>query len=536
MITVKRVFIGNGDESYIQDGFTDGLNIISSYDNHVGKTIVMQAIMYALGANALFPPTFLYRQYFFIIDLEVGDKPLSILRNKDTFVVKDDASIETFEGKGAFDKYWNEEIGHLPSIIKDSSSILAGLALYTQMAFVSQTERNSSKVLGGYFKRDDFIEMVYSVVGLGARQIDSRTEVELKRRKAVLKTRKGELSKQAGMLRKPGTSLAMTSPTADREETTRLIQKLESIKNSIGELQKKRSAAYTRRLKNEALLSELRSLNRDIKVVSVVCLRCGSEEIGYKIPDSDFVFDITTDDMRRQILRTVQRRIDEYGSEIDRLDKDVRNLQRQFNAAAESRELTLEDIFAAREGYRDVEEVDRELSEVVDEIEEINEELKDFARVDKELREDRSSFMDSVLDTMNYVRRTINDDSGIAEYEGLFTTATNVFMGSEATEYYLARVYALAKHVQFQLPIIIDSFRAEELSSAREDRVLPLFRSLPNQVIFSATLKGEEAGKYRGDASINNIDFTGYEVGKLLSDKSNEAFAAKLAEFSIRIA
>lgn len=534
MIVVKRVYIGNENESYIQDGFTDGLNIISSYDNHVGKTIVLQAIMYALGANALFPPTFPYKQYFFIVDLDIGDEHLSILRNKDNFVVRSSVSIEAFEGKGAFDNYWSEEIAHLPSIVKNGIPTLAGLALYTQMSFVSQADRNSSKVQGGYYNKEDFTEMIYSIVGLGARQIDTQAEVRLKQQKAVLKTRKNELDKQVNSLRKPGTSLSATSPTADREETRRLVQKLDDINSSIGDLQRKRNIAYARRLKNESLLSELRSLNRDIKVGSVVCLRCGSEDIGYRIPDSDFVFDITTDDMRRQILHTVQRRIDEYGSEINRLDRDIRDLQKRFNEAADSRELSLEDVFAAREGYKDIEKIDQELSKIVDRIETINRELKESAQVDKTLHEDRSSFLDSILDAMNQVRRTINDDPNMTEYQGLFTTATNVFMGSEATEYYLARVYALAKRVQFQLPIIIDSFRAEELSTAREDRAIPFFLNLPNQVIFSATLKGEEAGKYQRIDGVNNIDFAGYKVGALLSDKTNEAFSDKLADFGIK--
>lgn len=535
MITVKRIFIGDALESYVQGGFTDGLNIISSYDNHVGKTIVMQSIMYALGSNALFPPTFPYRQYLFIAEIEVDGRPLSILRSKDSFVVKSNEAIDSYEGKGAFDEFWSTEIERLPTIVKKGAPVRAGLALYTQMAFVSQTERNSSKTVGSYFNRDDFIEMVYTLAGLDAREMDGQTEARLKQRKAELRTRKSELGKQASLLKRPGSALAEVSPTADREETERLVQQLETIKNEITDLKKKRSQAYTRKMKNESLLEELRSLNRTVKVGSVVCLHCGSEEIGYKLPNSDFVFDITTDDMRRQILRTVQERIDSHAHEIEELNSDIRKLQRQFNAIAETRDLTLEDIFAAREGYKDLQDIDRELSSVIDEMDSIEEQLRDSARVSSELREERSTFMDGVLDTMNQVRRIINNDPDAAEYESLFTKATGVFMGSEATEYYLARVYSLAKHTGFGLPIVIDSFRAEELSSAREDRVLPLFRDLPNQVIFSATLKGEESGKYQDRDGINNIDFTGYEVGKLLSTKDNEVFLEKLTEFNIAI-
>ena len=140
-----------------------------------------------------------------------------------------------------------------------------------------------------------------------------------------------------------------------------------------------------------------------------------------------------------------------------------------------------------------------------------------------------------ILDTMNSVRRTVNDDPNAEEYTDLFTTAVSQYMGSEATEFYIARVYSLAKHVQHGLPVLIDSFRAEELSSAREERALPFFESLPNQIILTATLKGEEAGKYRNADKINNIDFAGYTENKLLSEACNEAFKVKVGTFGVEL-
>lgn len=287
--------------------------------------------------------------------------------------------------------------------------------------------------------------------------------------------------------------------------------------------------------KNEAVLAELRSLNREIKVGSVVCLKCGSEAIGYKMPSSDFAFDITTDNMRTQILFAVKEKINTYSSEIDFLEREIYELQSRFNALADQREITLEDIYSAREGYGDVEKIDRELASVCDEIEEIKERLRDAKRIDEELREERADFKTMILDTMNSVRKTVNDDKSADEYTDLFTTAVSQYMGSEATEFYIARVYSLAKHVQHGLPVLIDSFRAEELSSAREERALPLFESLPNQVILTATLKGEEAGKYRNEGKINNIDFAGYTENKLLSGACNEAFKAKVKAFGVEL-
>ena len=74
MIEVKAIYIGNDDESYIQKGLTKGVNIITSDENHVGKTIVMQSIMYAMGSDALFPPSFKDKHYVFIVDLNVDGR------------------------------------------------------------------------------------------------------------------------------------------------------------------------------------------------------------------------------------------------------------------------------------------------------------------------------------------------------------------------------------------------------------------------------------------------------------------------------
>lgn len=536
MINVKAVYIGNETESYIQDGFTsNGVNIISSDENHVGKTIVMQAIMYVMGADAQFPASFKSKLYVFIVDLEVDGREVSILRNKDYFVVLDDGAVAPIEGKGDFDVFWNERISPLPTIIKDGSPRLAGLPLYTQMSFVPQAGRNTARTTTTYYDKNDFMEMVYSIEGLSAQTLNPKAIAELKYKKSALKTRKGELNKQATSLRKIGTSLAAVSQTADREETARFVERLNTLKNSITSLMNERNHAYSRRAKNQAVLKELRSLNREIEVGSVVCLSCGSEAIGYKLPGSGFVFDITTSEMRSQILASVQQKIDAYQQQIDDLDREIRELQRQFNMLADSRELTLEDIYAARTDYADIEEIDRELNEVSDQIDDIDERLKEAKEVDRQLSEDRTAFRDSVLGTMNVVRRTINDDPTAEEYTGLFTTAANPYIGSESSEFYLARTYSLATHVHHGMPIVIDSFRAEELSTGREERALPLFIGLPNQVIFSATLKGEEAGKYRGHEGINNIDYTGYAQNKLLADHDNERFLAKVACFGVKL-
>ena len=239
--------------------------------------------------------------------------------------------------------------------------------------------------------------------------------------------------------------------------------------------------------------------------------------------------------MKSQILQFVEDRIAMHDREVLECDDEISSLQEQFNSMADTREITLADIFSSRIGYYDYEEIDRELTRISEEIEDITDRLSEKARIDDDLRERRSEFKSGILDSMNRIRKEINNAEEVGEYSDLFTTTTSVYSGSEASEYFIARTCALAKHINHKLPIVIDSFRAEELSTLREERALELFSELPNQVILSATLKEQEAGKYDRMENVNQISFVGFKLNKLLSEDHNEAFTAKIDSFGVKL-
>lgn len=68
MIKIKAVYIGDATESFVERNFSDGINVIYSMDNNRGKTVLMQGIMYTLGALPTFPSSFPYRDYIYIAD------------------------------------------------------------------------------------------------------------------------------------------------------------------------------------------------------------------------------------------------------------------------------------------------------------------------------------------------------------------------------------------------------------------------------------------------------------------------------------
>ena len=66
---------------------------------------------------------------------------------------------------------------------------------------------------------------------------------------------------------------------------------------------------------------------------------------------------------------------------------------------------------------------------------------------------------------------------------GYFHKRGTVVSGSEETVFYVSKLLASVEMTDHDCPIIMDSFRAEDLSTDKEKRVLELFGELRNQCI-----------------------------------------------------
>ena len=81
----------------------------------------------------------------------------------------------------------------------------------------------------------------------------------------------------------------------------------------------------------------------------------------------------------------------------------------------------------------------------------------------------------------------------------------------------------------------MDSFRAEYLSTEKEERVLALLSELKRQCILTTTLKAEEKDKYVKMAGINAIDYTGHHSNKILGTEGLPAFMKLLSGLGISL-
>jgi len=82
---------------------------------------------------------------------------------------------------------------------------------------------------------------------------------------------------------------------------------------------------------------------------------------------------------------------------------------------------------------------------------------------------------------------------------------------------------------------MMDYFRDGELSTEKEAVVLDLFSKFSNQIVFTATLKQEELGKYDSDERINAIDYSGNTTSHILSDSFVDEFKMLLKPLMIDV-
>ena len=142
--------------------------------------------------------------------------------------------------------------------------------------------------------------------------------------------------------------------------------------------------------------------------------------------------------------------------------------------------------------------------------------------------------MEDIVAEMNCFYRYV-DVQGKDEYVDIFTSKGKTYSGSEATEFHMSKMYAFYKVLQHNYPIVIDSFRAEDLSAEREKRALELFKGIKNQIILTTTLKEEEGNKYANMKGINNIDFSNHITNQMLTSADVGKFLVAAEDMMITI-
>lgn len=533
---IKKIAVGNSEESFIENSLSEGFNIISSDDNNKGKTIVIQSLMYALGNKPTFPSSFGYKNYFHFVEFEVKENTYKICRKKDGFVIKTPSELMVFDNVSELKRYWNKRIFKLPKIYKKEMLRIADPELFLQLFFVGQDKKDTFNISNsGYYDKKDFINMLFDICKLGSQHQELDDIESVKKELQILKEERKNLLKQYKILRSRKTAVNYLSAISDKESFSEKIKQVNSISDKIAELRKERNLSATRKVRWEATIKELRSLNRTLDIGELKCMDCGSTNIFFSTSQKDaFNFDVSSVDMRNEILNSINDRIDSYEEEIQKLTLIINNEQEKLQQLMSDDDISLETIVAFKNQIGDALDAESKIKGIDLKINELQDQITTYEVRSEGKKKLQSELIKSITSNIREIYYDIDPDSNV-EIESLFTKQDKVLSGSEATIFHLAKLYALKKNTKHNFPIIIDSFRAEDLSTDKERKVLDLFKELDNQKIFTTTLKMEELNKYDKINFITSINYNDHTPSKLLGKSYNEEFQKILSELSVKI-
>ena len=534
---IIRMAVGNAEEAFVEEKFTNGLNIISSDDNNKGKTIVMQSMMYALGNEPAFPTTFNFKEYYHFVEIKEGDDNYKICRKGNDFVVKHKNELLLFDNVSELKRYWTKNIYHLPVIIKNQTSKIVDPVLFLQLYFVGQDKKDTSNIShSGLYNKKDYLEMIYSIKGVGGLKLEAEETEHIKTEIVKLKNEKRLLLKQYKILSSSNPPVQYISSVNDRLEFKKKLEKMETINAKITEIRNDRTLAANRKSKWQNTIKELRSLNRNIDVGELKCMDCNSNHIAFSTSSSKkaYSFDVSTTEMRSEIINSISDKISAYDEEIEKYDQYIMNEQSKLQELMKDEQISLESIVAFKEEIFSASDAELEIEKLDLQIEDLQNKLVVSENTTEVNKRYRDELMEKILKEMNLLYKKI-DPNGNLYFDSLFTKRDEIFSGSEATIFHIARLYALKKILGHTLPIIIDSFRAEDLSTGKEKIVIDEFKKLDEQVIFTTTLKDEEIGKYDQRKELNHIDYKEHIPSKMLSKEYVLRFKELVNEFAFEV-
>lgn len=121
---------------------------------------------------------------------------------------------------------------------------------------------------------------------------------------------------------------------------------IEKYKSIISELITSRNRLLGRISKNEILLKEINSLNRDLKTGELVCLDCGSHRIGYESTENTVKFEISDSEIRTQIKEAIENRIAILKEDIVDYESKLIENQSILTDLLKDNDINMENLFS----------------------------------------------------------------------------------------------------------------------------------------------------------------------------------------------
>lgn len=531
---IKSIALGNAEEAYVEERFTDGVNIIFSDDNNKGKTLVMQGMMYAMGNQPIFPKGFNYRANYFYCKVEINKEEIEFLRRDSSFVVKRRDMYYSFDNVTELKYFFvDEHIFNIPQISKDEHMVIADLNLFYELFFIGQDKRNPSNTINsGYNNKKDFVSMLCSMNGYPLMDMEE-INAENKQRIQQIKSDIAATKKLLKLLKKNPDVSGYVDKYSDSTQFDDFRVRVKRLHNEIAEFKKKRNLEWNRKEKLEALVQELNSLNREIEQGNVICAKCGSDKIIYK--SKGMSFEVSNSYVRKQVLSSIAYQISQKEEIIREYSYQLQQLQDELKKILQEVPVELHRILLFSEMILSEIDYDNKLKELREQLEELQANDENISNSEKEAKQKCKEMKDDIVSRMNKLYREV-DPQGRTFFDDIFTKKDETYSGSGEQEYYYSRVLAINDYFNHSYPLLIDCYRSGEISSQKEDIMIKNFIARKKQVIITSTLKEEEYTALKYDQykdNANVIDYSNNESSKLLQPRYVEQLGAIVQSFGV---
>ena len=525
--------------------FSEGFNVVTSSDNHVGKSSLVKSLYYAFGAEVEFDDTWNKNSKIYVVNFMVDDKKYRIARFLRKFIIfeNDEIILLTDSVSEELAKKLEELFGfgvYLPN--KTNNKVELAPPVFMFMPYYIDQDRGWAEIYDSFsnleqYKKNARIKSLYYHLG-----IYNKDTIELMAQKDSLSAKLERLALEGENLRIVVNALSEelknVVPADDVEELNRnLIIPKEKISLLIKEIGEKRNEIQKLEtsLQNHkyqlSVIDTAQQVNKNISPMESIlsCPKCGY------VMDKE-IFDIVqtnysmlnkkyTKQQITLLIQKVEHKLNELKQQYVDLMSDVKNEEAVYNEQKDAY-----DIYLAQKGLSNTfntmsEKYESNIAEqakIGASIKEIDKELRKLPSK-KEIEEKYIEFV-----TQNLLSLGVWD----ASYEGKIKllkplkgqgTLTNKIILAQVVGFFQTMDAIQIESNKF--PFIIDSPRGNEASNISSEEILRLiFRidCVPQIILATIDFSAfEKSINYEGNINVITLA----DKYKLLNNSEYELYS-----------
>ncbi len=476
--------------------FSKGFNIITSQENHVGKSSLLKSLYYSLGTEVDYDSVWDKRTKLHVVTVCVNGIEYRIARFQKSFAVFKGKELELLTRSVSHDlaKKYEELFSfavYLPN--KDTKKIEMAPPAFSFMPYYIDQDTGWSGLYNSFasieqYRQDDRIKSLYYHLN-----IYTKSTVELMAQRDQIKVEIEKLKKEEERIRITLESLSQETqnllPAETIEDLERNLQipkeHIATLVKKIGEVRNKIQSLETTLNQHEhqlQVIKEYRNIKTGVEEVDRrslnTCPRCGytfDEEI-YDVVRSNY--NIQNEDYMCQqiqlIINSILDELDKYKNQYVELMADLEEQEQAFDESQDAYE-----VYTRQRGLKDsLTHFSKQLSDNLLKQSDYTESLKNIA---KELRKlpNKKEVEEKYIE---YVRlNIINLDAWNPAYDGNIKLLKPIkAQGTLENKIILAQFVGLFQTMEYfkssaiRFPFVIDSPRAKEASNSSSKDILKL--------------------------------------------------------------